>query len=388
MNTTDNTLTQIGEAVIKGVSGVIIIPANPTNDAIASGTALYLGLTKLGKNVTILASAHPQSQLAASDKIQNTFMTKGDNLVIAFPYTEGSIDKVDYNIQGDTFNLIVSPRPGQPKLDPQKVAFSYTGGAVDFIITVDAPNLNSLGTIYTENQREFQSKSIINIDRHLINNMFGTINYINKTSSSTSELVLKVLLELQCEIDKDMATNLYSGITGATNYFSSYSVNADTFEAASALLKLGAVKKPPARAPGASGYQGMNQGMSQGMNQPMGQPANQQFNQPMNQEMPMTQQVQQPQRRPLTQQQPVQRPPARPVQIPQQNRQPQQPQQQQPQPQTVKPYFADEGDVPMDIPVDRPVSINQKPGGNTDAAQAAPQDWLKPKIFRGGGGLV
>lgn len=361
MNPTDNTLTQISEAVTKGNSGVIVLPSNATNDAVAAGTALYLGLSKLGKNVAILSTSTPETQLAAADKIQNTFTTKGDNLVIAFPYTDGAIDKVDYNIQGDTFNLVITPRPGQPKLDPQKVNYSYAGGAVDFIITVDAPNLNSLGTIYTENQREFQGKTMINIDRHLINNMFGTINYINKTSSSTSELVLKVLKELRCEIDKDMATNLYSGITGATNFFSSYSVNADTFESASALLKLGAVKRPPMRAPGASAFPGMGQG------QPMGIP-----NQP-------------PMRRQAPQQ--VQQMPQQPVQRPM----PQQPAMQQPRPMplqnTMNSYDYEEGDTPMDRPMDKQPA-NPAPNNSSPQQQAAPQDWLKPKIFRGGGGLV
>ena len=106
MNPTENTLTQIGEAITKGNSGVIVLPANPTNDAIAAGTALYLGLTKLGKNVALLCSSIPETQLPAADKIQNTFTTKGDNLVITFPYTDGSIDKVDYNIQGSNFKVI------------------------------------------------------------------------------------------------------------------------------------------------------------------------------------------------------------------------------------------------------------------------------------------
>lgn len=376
MNPTDNTLTQINEAITKGISGVIVLPANPTNDAIASGTALYLGLSKIGKNVAILSASTPETQLAAADKIQNTFTTKGDNLVIAFPYTDGAIDKVDYNIQGDTFNLIITPRAGQPKLDPEKVNYSYTGGSVDFIITVDAPNLNSLGTIYTENQREFQGKTIINIDRHLINNMFGTVNYINKTSSSTSELVLKVLKELQCEIDKDMATNLYSGITGATNFFSSYSVNADTFEAASSLLKMGAVKRPPMRAPGASTFPGLGQPQpmaQQPMNQqPMGIPNQPPMRRPMQQQQPMNQPMQV---KPMPQLQP------RPVQQAQPVQQPRQQQYQN----TINAYD-EEGDVPFDRPNDKPVQQNTN--NNTNQQQAAPQDWLKPKIFRGGGGLV
>lgn len=370
MNPIDNTLNQINEAVTKGTSGVIVIPANPTNDAIASGTALYLGLSKLGKNVALLGVNSSDSQLAAADKIQNTFTTKGDNLVISFPYTDGSIDKVDYNIQGETFNLIITPRQGQPKLDQNKVQYSYSGGAVDFIITVDAPNLNSLGSIYNDNQKEFQGKTIINIDRHLINNMFGTINYINKTSSSTSELTLKILKNLQVEIDKDMATNLYSGLTGATNFFSSYSVNADTFDAAATLLKLGAVKKAPMRAPGA------------------------QYPTPQQSVMPAQQSAQtfpqQSYKKPVVSppMQSISQQPVRPMQQQQQ----QQTQSRPPQPQRINNSnsFAEQGDVPMDKPNDRPIDQqnDQNTSNSNGTVQAAPQDWLKPKIFRGGGGLV
>ena len=106
------------------------------------------------------------------------------------------IDKVDYNIQGENFNLIISPRQGFPKIDPNQVKYSYTGGSFDYLIAIDAPNLNSLGNLYTENEKQFQGKDIINIDRHLTNGYYGTVNYVNKTSSSISELILKLLQNL------------------------------------------------------------------------------------------------------------------------------------------------------------------------------------------------
>jgi hypothetical protein len=243
----EQTLNQISEIISKNNSGIIAIPANPSADAISAAAAMYLGLTKMGKSVNIVCSTAPQSDLVGADKIQSSLVTGGDNLVVSFPYTEGSIDKVDYNIQGTTFNLIIVPRQGHEKLEPKKVQFSYTGGKIEFIITIDAPNLNSLGAIYQENQNQFQGKNIINIDRHLINNSYGVVNYVNKTSSSTSELVLRVLQSLRIEMDKDIATNLYSGLMSATNGFTSYSVNADTFETAANLLKLGAMKKPMAK---------------------------------------------------------------------------------------------------------------------------------------------
>lgn len=249
--TTQNpTLPKVSEIITKGNTCVIALPQNPSVDAIGSASALYLALLKLGKNCTLVCSTQIKSDLVGADKIQNTLAVGGDNLVVSFPYTDGTIDKIDYNIQGDKFNLVITPRPGFQKLDPNQVAYSYTGGTFDFLITIDAPNLNALGPIYTENQAQFQGKETINIDRHLTNAFFGTVNFVNKTSSSTSELVLKVLKELQVEMDKDIATNLYAGVAAATNTFTSYSVNAETFETIAQLLKAGATKKaPPAQTP-------------------------------------------------------------------------------------------------------------------------------------------
>lgn len=243
MENTQNTLARIQEIVNKGVSGIIVIPPTPTTDTIAASTSLFLGLTKLGKNVSLVCQNKPESDLLAADKIKTQFATGGDSLMISFPYTDGAIDKVDYNIQGESFNLVVTPRPGYAKLDQSQVNYSYTGGTVDFIIVIDSPTLNSLGTIYTDNQNHFNGRDIINIDRHLTNAFYGSVNLVNKTISSISELILSVLQQLKLEIDRDMATNLHTGIAAATNNFTSYSVNADTFEHVATLLRLGAVKK-------------------------------------------------------------------------------------------------------------------------------------------------
>lgn len=243
MNNNQQTLARLHEIFTKAVSGAIVLPANPSQDAIASATALYLGLVKMGKNVSLVCSQEIQSDLTAADKIQSNLVTGGDNLVVSFPYSDGAIDKVDYNIQGENFNLIVTPRQGYPKLDPNQVKYSYTGGNLDFIIVLDSPTLNNLGSTYTDNQTQFQGKEIVNIDRHLTNAFFGTVNFVNKTVSSVSELILSVLQGLRVEIDKDIATNLYVGISAATNNFTSYSVNADTFEHIATLLRMGALKK-------------------------------------------------------------------------------------------------------------------------------------------------
>lgn len=239
----DNALSRLQEVLTKGTLGVIVLPTNPSADAVAAATSLYLGLTKMGKSVSLACSSEVSFDLIATDKIQSNLVTSGNSLVVSFPYTEGAIDKVDYNIQGNSFNLIISPRQGYSKLEPNQVKYTYTGGALDFVIVIDSPTLNSLGTIYTDNQSQFQGKDIINIDRHLTNAFFGTVNFVNKTASSVSELVLTILQTLHIELDKNMATNLYAGIAASTNNFTSYSVTADTFETIATLMRAGALKK-------------------------------------------------------------------------------------------------------------------------------------------------
>lgn len=366
-NNTSEALNKIPDLLGKATSGIIVLPANPSQDAISAATALYLGLSKLGKTVSLVCSTTPQSDLVGADKIQNSLATGGDTLVISIPYSDGSINKVDYSQTTGFFNLIVEPKPGTT-LDPKKVQFSHTGGKIEFIFTIDAPNLNSLGQIYTENQNEFNGKTIINVDRHLINDNFGVVNYVVKTSSSTSELVHKVLEVLKAEVDKDMATNLYAGLAGATNNFTSYSVNADTFEIASKLLKAGALKKPmrsPAPMGGGMGMGGgfpspyapmgggmggfpapapMGGGMGMGMPAPM----------PMRNPAPQPYQPQMPQANPF-----ANRPPAR----------------------APMPMMGGQENL-------KPIEDIEDEPELTDDDSGAPQDWLKPKIFRGSGGLI
>jgi len=243
MDSNQQNINRIVEVISKKSSGVIITPSNSSADTIASATSLYLALIKLGKTVSLVSSTPVKLDFVGADKFQNALTTTGDNLVISFPYSDGSIDKVDYNIQNNNFNLIVTPRAGYPKLNPDQVKYGYSGGNVDFIIVIDSTTLANLGTIYSDNQTKFQGKELINIDRHLTNSFFGSINFVNKSASSTSELVMKLIQALNIEMDKDIATNLYGGLVAATNNFSSYSVTAETFELAAQLLKLGAVKK-------------------------------------------------------------------------------------------------------------------------------------------------
>lgn len=230
-------------------SVIILLPEIINEDNLSAGLALHLAMSNMGKNV-VLASAgqlpEKLKSLPGSEKLSNTLSTSGDTLMMSFPYTEGSVDSVTYNIDENTnrFNLLIAPQVGFAKLDPKTVSFSFTGGKADIIICIDIPSLNAAGTIYSDNQKMFVGVDLVNIDRHFNNTDFGSMNLVNKQASSISELVFTVLKEAKINIDKDIATHLYRGIAVATNNFSSFSVNAGTHETAAFLLKAGAQKRP------------------------------------------------------------------------------------------------------------------------------------------------
>lgn len=238
----NNTLEEIVETLSKKETYVIFVSEKPPQDAVAASLALYLGLLKSGKDAYLVSSSKIDYNLPGVEKFQGDLSIKGDSLKIAFPYKEGSVDKVDWGIDGETFYITIKPTPGYPKLDPSQVKFSYTGGTADCFVMVGVPTFNSLGQIYSENKEVFQGVEIVNIDRNFGNARYGSLNYVDTTVSSLSEIIYMILKNLEVEIESDIATNLYAGILSATNNFTGFNVKPETLEMAAELLRKGAKK--------------------------------------------------------------------------------------------------------------------------------------------------
>jgi len=244
---------QLAEArnTLEGAKSIaILIGSNPTVDSVASSLALYLALSSYGKQVTV-ACAIPMTvafnRLVGVDKIGTLVNgTGGKNLVISFPYQEGSIEKVSYNIENDIFNLVIEPREGYPMITQDMIRYSFSGGSTDAIITVGVASTNDLGTLFTDNQQLFSEKSLINIDINPSNSRFGNrSNIVDQTASTISELTTTLFSSLGFTIDADIASNLLAGISNGSNNFTSAQTTAHTFEAAAICLKNGARKEAP-----------------------------------------------------------------------------------------------------------------------------------------------
>lgn len=234
-------LEKIKELVEKAKDILIVTHERPTADSMGASLALYLGFTSMGKKVTV-ACPDPMtvelSSFIAVNKVAQEISKK--NFIISLDYTEGSIEKVSYNIEGNKFNLVIEPREGYDSFAQDKVHFSNAGTSADLIITVDTIHLGGLKKLYESEKDLFASKPIINIDRHPNNSNFGQVNIVDPQASSTAEIVYAVMNSLAVSINQDVATNLLNAVYGATNSFSNQNVTVQAFEVAALAMKLGA----------------------------------------------------------------------------------------------------------------------------------------------------
>ncbi|MDR2523208.1 MAG: bifunctional oligoribonuclease/PAP phosphatase NrnA [Synergistaceae bacterium] len=84
-----------------------------------------------------------------------------------------------------------------------------------------------------------QGAFILNIDHHGDNSRFGTLNCVDPTSSSTAELVWRVMKEAGWPITPCIAESLYTGIVADTGNFVFSNTSERTHQAAADLLGRG-----------------------------------------------------------------------------------------------------------------------------------------------------
>lgn len=182
MNTTPEALISEAQRIL------LICHVNPDGDAIGSLLGMGWALRKMGK----------QCVLACSDPVPPTYH-----------YLPGS-------------ETVTS--------EPQ--------GSFDLVITLDASDLRRVGPVYTS--LDLSGVPIINIDHHITNVGFGTVNLVDPQATSTAEVVLALLRRLGVELDQTIATCLLNGIVTDTRGFSTPNTTRRAMEAAITLMDAGA----------------------------------------------------------------------------------------------------------------------------------------------------
>ncbi len=175
---------------------LIVSHKRPDGDSIGSQIGLLLGLKRLKKNV--------------------------------YCVNEDPVPEIFQFLNGQQF---ISTPPSTTK-------------KFDLLITLDISNIERVGEKTEKFINEIIKKNeniiLINIDHHDSNENFGTYNYIEKYTSSTAEIVLKLFKKLNLKLNRDISNALYTGIITDTGNFKFKNTNSDTFKFAAQLFENGA----------------------------------------------------------------------------------------------------------------------------------------------------
>ncbi|MDD5019387.1 MAG: bifunctional oligoribonuclease/PAP phosphatase NrnA [Candidatus Omnitrophica bacterium] len=108
--------------------------------------------------------------------------------------------------------------------------------AYDAAVLVDCSDASRIGKISRFLRRD---RPLINIDHHISNARFGTVNWVDSRTSCACEMVYQLFCALGMRLNKAEAVLLYTGILSDTGSFRYASTSAATHQAAAHLLRYG-----------------------------------------------------------------------------------------------------------------------------------------------------
>lgn len=236
---------QILETIERSKNILLTFRQNWSVDAVASAIALSAVVGRMEKSHTIAAAGfqlptHLQF-LPGIEKVRSSLDSMRKFLIkLALRNTE--IEEFTYDIVDGELHIAITPRKGF--FAPHDVATASSEWRYDLVIVLDTPDLESLGSFYTEHPEFFYHTPIINIDHTTHNEHFGRINLVDVTTSSTAEVVAELLTTWDPKLmDETVATALLTGITAETESFRLPSVSPKTLSLASQLISLGAKRE-------------------------------------------------------------------------------------------------------------------------------------------------
>jgi phosphoesterase RecJ-like protein len=131
--------------------------------------------------------------------------------------------------------------------DPSPSSVSWLPGSVDIVqqaegpcdlvICLDCSDERRMGNVLGE---RFSGTPLINIDHHVTNTRFGTVNWVDPSSASTAQMVLMLAESMGWEVTPTVAECLLTGLVTDTRGFRTYNVDAGAMRAALRLMDAGA----------------------------------------------------------------------------------------------------------------------------------------------------
>lgn len=100
------------------------------------------------------------------------------------------------------------------------------------LITLDVPNFYRVDGI-----EELNPKEIIKIDHHPMEEVFGEIEWVDDTSSSTCQLIAELIMNSNLKLDENIGNNLFIGMVSDSDRFLLSYTTLETFKTVTSLVE-------------------------------------------------------------------------------------------------------------------------------------------------------
>lgn len=183
------TINNVIEKIKESKKIAITFHTSPDGDSLGSSTALTLALRSIGKDCTILCKeAIPQTftYLPCSEEIT------GEN----------------YNVEQDT----------------------------DLVIVLDCGDFKRINAEILLKDRDY---TLINVDHHMSNELYGDINYVNTNAAAVGEIIYEILKLLDISLTKEIGVALYTSLLTDTGSFRHSNTTSDTHNIAGDIINTG-----------------------------------------------------------------------------------------------------------------------------------------------------
>lgn len=228
--------------LIEHARHMLIAFVTPDGDSIASAVALAQYAQTKNTRVDIVAPGFvlpKKFQFLRGARDITPSLPHTQKFMISIDIADAGVEELSYDVKDQQLNIFITPERGS--LSKKHVHTAQSEFRYDAIITINTPDLHSLGTLYTGNVDLFHKVPVLNIDAQPSNEQYGHINHVDMKAGASTEILFRMLKDIDpTAIDTDMATALLTGLIAKTQSFKSENINPHTLAAASELIAMGA----------------------------------------------------------------------------------------------------------------------------------------------------
>lgn len=231
---------QILEQVDKAARILITFGRDWKGDTIASALALKTWLESRGKQIDIVAEKPATTSTFSFLPGYALITHELDNVrrfIISLNLNNASVDQVEYRLEKQVLDFIVSPKEGF--FTAADISSRSSGFRYNLIFVLGTPDLESLGSIYDKDTEFFFKTPIINIDHNPANENFGQINMVDVTAVAVTEIIYHLMISAKATISEDTATCLLTGLITETKSFKTANITPHALNVASRLVTMG-----------------------------------------------------------------------------------------------------------------------------------------------------